>query len=442
MGASRWSLGAGRSSRRWLAVVGALGLPCLFLATVSSAPASAAELASVQAAPQLTETTTDLQPGETPYPIPAGTTSLQVQVVGSGGEPGSSYETPGQGAYVTATITPPSGVSTLYLEVGTNGASPGVGTNGGGGYSDFGGHGGGESAIQTCSVTNASCEYTAVAGTDPRLVVAGGGGGAGEKSFVSGTGGSGGDAGATAATTGPGAGGNGTDSGNGAPGGSAGLADTSSAAPAGAGSPNCAAAPENGGNGGTGSPGLGGTGGTAFGGGDSSGGGGGGGWVGGSGGGAGDCSNGEASGGSGGGGGGGASYVESSATAVTVGEAGAMAPEVVVTATVGEPPAITSPAGTTFHIGYFSSFTLTATGKPTPVVSDGGALLPRGVSFTSNANGTATISGKPLGGAGGLYRLTITAANGIAPSATQTFTLEVSPVASDRRLDSLPGPGN
>ena len=42
-----------------------------------------------------------------------------------------------------------------------------------------------------------------------------------------------------------------------------------------------------------------------------------------------------------------------------------------------------------------------------------------------NLNGTATLSGTPDVGMGGTYVLTITAANGVVPDATQTFTLTV-----------------
>ena len=68
------------------------------------------------------------------------------------------------------------------------------------------------------------------------------------------------------------------------------------------------------------------------------------------------------------------------------------------------------------------SFTVTTTGFPTPTVSESGAL-PGGVTFTNNGNGTATLSGTPT--AAGTYPLTLTAANGVLPNATQSFTLTV-----------------
>ncbi len=51
--------------------------------------------------------------------------------------------------------------------------------------------------------------------------------------------------------------------------------------------------------------------------------------------------------------------------------------------------------------------------------------LPSGVTFVDNLNGTATLAGTPAAGTGGTYALTITAANGVTPDATQTFTLTV-----------------
>ena len=57
-------------------------------------------------------------------------------------------------------------------------------------------------------------------------------------------------------------------------------------------------------------------------------------------------------------------------------------------------------------------------------ITETGAL-PGGVTFTNNNNGTATLTGTPGAGTGGAYTLTITANNGVAPNATQAFTLSV-----------------
>ena len=56
------------------------------------------------------------------------------------------------------------------------------------------------------------------------------------------------------------------------------------------------------------------------------------------------------------------------------------------------------------------------------MLTESGAL-PSGVTFTDNKNGTATLSGTTT--AAGTYPLTLTAANGVLPNATQSFTLTV-----------------
>ena len=91
---------------------------------------------------------------------------------------------------------------------------------------------------------------------------------------------------------------------------------------------------------------------------------------------------------------------------------------------ISEAPAITSAATTTFTVGTAGTFTVTATGVPTPTLTETGAL-PGGVTFVDNHDGTATFAGTPA--AAGPFPLTITAANGVVPDATQTFTLTVAP---------------
>ena len=374
-----------------------------------------------------TVTTTITTPGQTAYSVPANTISLQVTVTGAAG---SSAQTgavppgvPGEGAKVQATLVPPAGFATLYAEVGTVG---------GGGTSDFAAKGGGKSAIQTCP-NGGGCTYTGTPSTDPRLIVAGGGGGGGEDSDPTsgGTGGTGGNAGVSATVTGPAAGGDGTQSGNGGNGGGAGLGTTAAAAPGGAGSSAC------GGSGGMGSAGLGGTGEDNQGGAASIGGGGGDGWVGGSGGGDGDCPFGSGQG-AGGGGGAGASFWEASATSTSITSVPTgTTPEVVIVATIATPPAITSGDSATFTVGAAGTFPVTTTGTPTPSLSDGGATLPSGVTFTDNGDGTATLAGTPGAGTGGTYPFTITAANGVSPNATQSFTLTVDQAPAITSADAI-----
>jgi putative cofactor-binding repeat protein len=89
------------------------------------------------------------------------------------------------------------------------------------------------------------------------------------------------------------------------------------------------------------------------------------------------------------------------------------------TLTVNSPPAITSAANATFAVGAAGTFTATATGSPAPTWSENGTL-PNGVTFNAT---TGILSGIPT--VSGRYPLTITAQNGVAPNASQDFTLDV-----------------
>jgi hypothetical protein len=95
-----------------------------------------------------------------------------------------------------------------------------------------------------------------------------------------------------------------------------------------------------------------------------------------------------------------------------------------LTVSVDEAPAITSTASSTFTAGTPGSLTVATSGYPAPALSEAG-ILPSGVSFTDNGDGTATLSGTPAAGTGGTYRFTFTAHNGTSPDATQAFTLTV-----------------
>jgi hypothetical protein len=87
-------------------------------------------------------------------------------------------------------------------------------------------------------------------------------------------------------------------------------------------------------------------------------------------------------------------------------------------------PAVTSADNAAFTVGSAGTFTVTTTGTPAASLTETGAL-PSGVTFSDNNDGTATISGTPGTGTAGSYPLTITAANGVSPDATQSFTLTV-----------------
>jgi hypothetical protein len=99
------------------------------------------------------------------------------------------------------------------------------------------------------------------------------------------------------------------------------------------------------------------------------------------------------------------------------------------TLTVNEAPSITSDASATFQVGAAGSFTVvTGHSYPTPPTLSETGALPSGVTFTDNGDGTAALSGTPDVGTEGTYTLTITASNGVAPDASQTFTLTVLPL--------------
>jgi large repetitive protein len=89
---------------------------------------------------------------------------------------------------------------------------------------------------------------------------------------------------------------------------------------------------------------------------------------------------------------------------------------------VGVAPAITSGNSATFTVGTLGTFTVTATGSPSPTFSVTAGTLPTGV--TLNAT-TGLLSGTPAAGTGAVYSITITAQNTVPPNATQSFTLTV-----------------
>ncbi|HTU76761.1 MAG TPA: RICIN domain-containing protein [Trebonia sp.] len=166
------------------------------LAAVLVAPTSPASADTVSAPTQTVSFTTV---GEHAFAVPLGLTSIHVVAIGGAG--GSGYVPGGLGARVEADVRVSPG-STIYAEVGGNGASTDLrqneiaagGANGGesggawqtdgwaqqlGVLPDSGAGGGGASDLQTCPV--ASCQPID-AGSGALLLVAGGGGGAGAQS--------------------------------------------------------------------------------------------------------------------------------------------------------------------------------------------------------------------------------------------------------------------
>ena len=87
-------------------------------------------------------------------------------------------------------------------------------------------------------------------------------------------------------------------------------------------------------------------------------------------------------------------------------------------------PIITSASSTTFTADIEGTFTVRTSALPTATLTLTGTQ-PEWLTFIDNTDGTATILGAPdLGGAAS-YSFTITATNGVAPDAVQTFTVFV-----------------
>ena len=95
------------------------------------------------------------------------------------------------------------------------------------------------------------------------------------------------------------------------------------------------------------------------------------------------------------------------------------------TLTLTAAPAITSAASAVFVVGTASTFNITATGSPLPVISLQGTL-PAGITFSANpAGGTATLSGNATTASSTPFALTITATNSAGPAVTQNLTVHV-----------------
>lgn len=94
----------------------------------------------------------------------------------------------------------------------------------------------------------------------------------------------------------------------------------------------------------------------------------------------------------------------------------------------------TSATSATATYGSAFSFTVTTTGAPAPRLTKSG-LLPVGVKFADNADGTATLSGTPRGRSEGVYPLTFYA-NGDG-FARQSFTLTVNRVPGLRHVGTV-----
>jgi hypothetical protein len=104
--------------------------------------------------------------------------------------------------------------------------------------------------------------------------------------------------------------------------------------------------------------------------------------------------------------------------------------------TLPTPPQITSPDSVTFVAGRPQSFTVSATGDPTPRLSAEG--LPGGLTFTDDGDGTGVISGQPPAGYGGDFDVTVRASNDAQPDAVQHLQLRV--FVEDPPPDDPPAP--
>ena len=89
-------------------------------------------------------------------------------------------------------------------------------------------------------------------------------------------------------------------------------------------------------------------------------------------------------------------------------------------------------------VGTFNTFTVTTSGFPTPTLSETG-VLPTGVTFVDNGDGTGTLSGTPAMGTIGTYVVTFSATNIVDPDVTFTLTV-VTGTATVTGLSPTSGP--
>ncbi len=87
---------------------------------------------------------------------------------------------------------------------------------------------------------------------------------------------------------------------------------------------------------------------------------------------------------------------------------------------VDEAPIITSTPGAGATVGNLYSYTVTATGSPTPTFSAN--VVPAWLSFDA---GSGELSGTPAAGDIGAHNVEVTATNGVSPDATQSFIVNV-----------------
>ncbi len=87
-------------------------------------------------------------------------------------------------------------------------------------------------------------------------------------------------------------------------------------------------------------------------------------------------------------------------------------------------------SGADFTVGTYGSFGISGSALPAASYTETGAL-PAGVTLST----AGVLSGTPAAGTAGLYSITVTASNGVAPDYSQAFTLEVDDVPAITSAD-------
>ncbi|MBL8051696.1 MAG: hypothetical protein JNM46_10785, partial [Anaerolineales bacterium] len=116
------------------------------------------------------------------------------------------------------------------------------------------------------------------------------------------------------------------------------------------------------------------------------------------------------------------------------------APQVQEDVTATDSPVFTSADNTSFDFGFSDTFAITATGNPS-TMSITMTGEPAGVTLTDNGDGTATLNYDGTTSPG-VYTITFTANNGVAPNGVQTFTLTIRNGPVVNIVNSSPDTGN
>jgi hypothetical protein len=103
-------------------------------------------------------------------------------------------------------------------------------------------------------------------------------------------------------------------------------------------------------------------------------------------------------------------------------------------------PRIISPSNWQYSAGDFNTLVVAASGSPTPTLTMSGSL-PAGLLFRPNRYGAAVISGyQEPGVAGKTFTVTITATNGVSPSAVQQLTIIAGTTTTTTSVSASPNP--